>query len=70
MAKCTITIEDTHNGRVKVTADPTFEMLMAMDISGSKLTAAHGYLFAALNRIQEVSKSNDPIKRMIPKIGG
>lgn len=68
MAKCTITIEDLATGGVKILADPTFETLMAMDMSGHELTSAHGYLFALLNQAMKLSKQQGPIIREIPRI--
>lgn len=68
MAKVQITIEDLPDGKVKVVAEPNFETLMAMDISGSKLTAAHGYLFSTLNHITKLSKQNGSIIRQIPQL--
>jgi hypothetical protein len=56
MAKVTITIEDKEDGNVKVVSDPNFETLMMMDMSGHRLTNAHGYAMAALLRIRERSK--------------
>lgn len=72
MAKVTITIEDSLDGKggVKVVADPNFETIMAMDMSGSKLTAAHGYTICALNAIRQAAKmQDDQIKAKIPLIG-
>ncbi len=70
MAKITIEIEDTPDGKVKVRSTPNFETMCAMDMSGNTLTAAHGYAFLALNAIRHVSKSNEPQNKiLIPKIG-
>lgn len=71
MAKVLIEIEDFEQSgtdKVKVTTTPTFETMMAMDISGSKLTAAHGYAFSVINHIMRLSKENGPIIRSIPKL--
>ena len=68
MAKAVITFEDLPNGKVKVVSEPNFETLMAMDLSGNSLTAAHGYLFSVLNHITKLSKQNGPIIRQIPKL--
>jgi hypothetical protein len=56
MPRVVITIEDKEDGNVKVSSDPNFETMMAMDISGQKLTNAHGYAMAALLRVRERSK--------------
>lgn len=69
MAKIVITIEDSVGGGVKVACNPTFEEIMKMEISGETLTSAHGYAFAALNSLRKESKSNDPHRIIIPKIG-
>lgn len=68
MAKVTITIEDRPDGTVKVEATPNFQTMMAMDMSGSQITAAHGYAFRALNAIQEAAKAQEPLVRKIPRI--
>lgn len=70
MAKITITIEDTIvEGRkgVKVESTPNFETMMMIHTSGAGLTAAHGYAFAALNRIRQASKDNR-MKIIIPRL--
>lgn len=68
MAKVIIEIEDRPGDKVAVKTTPTFETLMAMDISGSKLTAAHGYAFAIINKVREISKQNEPLITKIPLI--
>lgn len=69
MAKITISIEDVGD-KVNVISDPTFETMAMMDASGTKLTAAHGYALACINRIREVSKEmGSTNKILIPKIG-
>lgn len=68
MAKITITIEDKPEGKVGIKSEPNFETMMKMDISGEKITCAHGYAFALLNKAREISKSNNPLIRRIPLI--
>jgi len=70
MAKVTISIEDLPNGKVKVVSDPTAETMFKMKLSGHELTAAHGYAFAALNKIREESRSLGKLNVLIPRIGG
>lgn len=70
MPKITITVEDLPAGGVKIQAEPNFQTMVQMEVSGHGLSPAHGYAMAMLNRAREVSKSNDPrIKILIPKIG-
>lgn len=57
MAKVTITIEDRADGKVCIICDPTVETMIAMDISGQSMTAAHGYAIKALNEIRKESKN-------------
>ena len=70
MALVTITVEDSPNGKVKVVADPSFETMAKMEISGHGLSSAHGYALVAINAIRKMSKeqSNDLIVSL-PKIG-
>lgn len=68
MAKITITFEDIGE-KVKVTADPTFEMMMKKNLSGGQWTSAEGYALFALNQIREESKRRTPTKIIIPKLG-
>jgi hypothetical protein len=65
MAKITITIEDLANGNVSVKAEPNFETMMKMDVSGHGLTSAHGYAILALNSIRNESKNKDPRNRIL-----
>lgn len=58
MAKITLTFEDVGEG-VKVTAEPTFETMMKMNMSGETITAAHGYALSAINHIRKISKDNE-----------
>lgn len=70
MATVTITIEDTHDGKVKTVCTPNFETMMQMNASGHELTAAHGYALRALNALIQASKDNDPTLNVrIPIIG-
>jgi hypothetical protein len=70
VAEVTIKIEDRTDGKVKVTCSPNFETMMMMAQSGAAdLTAAHGYAFACLNKIQEISKQTGPMKILLPKNG-
>lgn len=67
MAKITITIEDVGE-RVRVTADPTFEMMMKKNLQGGQWTSAEGYALLALNTLRDESKSRTPTKIIIPKL--
>lgn len=70
MAKITITIEDSPDGRVKVVSNPSIETMLKMEVSGEKLTAAYGYAFNCLNTFRQISKSNEPsIIIKPPKLG-
>ena len=69
MAKVVIEIEDKPDGNVKVTCTPTFETMMKMHVSGETLTSAHGYAFQALNAIRKESKSQNPSRILIPRLG-
>jgi hypothetical protein len=70
LAKITITIEDIGNNQVRVVATPNFETMMKMDISGERLTSAHGYALLALNKIREKSKDESLMNKiLIPGIG-
>jgi len=69
MAKIVISIEDTPDGKVKVDCNPTFETMMAMDLSSpGSITSAHGYAFKMINEVLRVSKQNGPIIREIPRL--
>lgn len=68
MAKITITIEDFPGDKVKVVSDPSFENMVKIAHNGSRLTAAHGYAFLALNAIREESKKREPkLNIILPK---
>jgi hypothetical protein len=57
MAKITITIEDQDNGRVKVTANPTFEAMATMaSIDSKDTTPAHGYAIRVIREVLKLSK--------------
>lgn len=60
MAKITITIEDLPNGKVKVVADPSFETMASMIVSGENMTSAHGYAMTCIKAVRQESKSKDP----------
>lgn len=60
MALVKITLEDLPGGKVKVVAEPNFETLIRVDVSGNKLTAAQGYAVGMLNYVRAESKKNDP----------
>lgn len=68
MAKITIEIEDLDSGKVKVTATPTFEQMAKMELSGERITSAHGYAIYVLNQIRQESKRQEPTKLLIPKL--
>lgn len=69
MAKITITIEDSENDKVKITASPTFETMAMMVNSGEQMTSAHGYALAMINAARRESKSKDPeTKIWLPKV--
>ena len=67
MAKVIITIEDLPNDKVKTTCSPSFETMMRMHLSGTRLTAAHGYALAAINKIVEEAKNGCPSRILIPR---
>jgi len=67
--KITLTIEDTPGNKVKVTAEPTFETLMKMIVSGEKETSAMGYALMCVNKIREESRRNGPTRILVPRIG-
>lgn len=75
MAKITIVIEDQkQNGRdmVKTTITPTAETLLKKIASHgpNSLTAAEAYAMAAVNRMRELSKSQESsIIIAVPRIG-
>lgn len=69
MAKVTITIEDLPNDQVKIEATPNFETIMKMDISGERMTSAHGYALFMLNQARLKSKDFQPqILIQIPRV--
>lgn len=70
MAKVTITIEDLPGpgNKVKIVAEPNFETMMKMDISGNILTSAHGYAVLALNSIRSAAKRMGPQVLEIPRV--
>lgn len=57
MAKITITLQDTENGRVNVDSEPHMSLL-AKIARGGDLTPAEGYALAALAKIITDSKDN------------
>ena len=67
MAKVTITIEDLPGSKVKIVAEPSFEMLAKMDVSGNALTSAQGYAMYAMKKIREASKQMGPTQIFIPR---
>lgn len=69
MAKVIIEIEDIPGDKVKITSNPTMETMIKMELSGDRLTSAHGYAYACLNEIRKLSKSQDPTnKLLIPRL--
>lgn len=69
MAKITITVEDKEQGRVKITADPSFETIAKMINSGEETTSAHGYAMAMVNHARKESKAVEPeTKIWLPKV--
>lgn len=69
--KCTITIEDKPDGKVSVVADPTFETIMKMRVSGEDVTPACDYMTAALLRIHQLGKAKPGTKEskiILPKV--
>jgi hypothetical protein len=56
MAEVIVKIKDIKDGKVEVLCEPNFATMMEIDISGSGLTAAHGYAMKALNAIRAASK--------------
>lgn len=69
MAKVVITIEDRPDGKVKILCEPTFERMIAMEMSGETLSSAHGYAYKILNDIRKESKRLGPTLLHIPKLG-
>lgn len=69
MAKIILTIEDGPGGKVRVTSNPSFETLMKKHRSGHELTSADGYALRAINAIMAESKSKEPTKILIPRLG-
>lgn len=70
MAKITITIEDTFDGKVKVVSDPTFMTMASMVNSGESMKSSHGYALAVIKRIRELSKEQGSLIMPIPKVTG
>ena len=72
MAKITITIEDQPLDMVKIESTQSFETMALMINSGhkDKMTAAHGYAAAMLNKAREVSKDGNPLAITLPKVNG
>lgn len=68
MARITITIEDLPQNKVKIEMNPNFETMMKMEISGSKMTSAHGYALCAVNAIRKESKRLGPQRIFVPKL--
>lgn len=69
--KFTITIEDNSDGTVKVEANPTFETIMKMRVSGESITPACDYMTAAILRIHQLGKSapkDESRKLVFPKV--
>lgn len=71
MAKITITITDLPEGGVSTVADPNFETIMKMAVSGENLTSAHAYAISALRHILGKSKELNEKDKLIkiPKLG-
>lgn len=67
MAKVTITLEDSPDGKVKTTVEPNFSTMMKMNQSGAGLTSAHAYALFALRMISEESKRQAPTPILIPR---
>lgn len=67
MARVVITIEDI-DGKVKVVAEPNFETMLKMEVSGAGMTSAHGYAITALNAIRRESKKLEPTMIKIPRL--
>jgi hypothetical protein len=68
MAKVTIVIEDRPNGGVSCTADPNFETIMAMDMSGTGWTSAHGLAMHILNLVWKKFKTKNNSPLILPGI--
>lgn len=60
MAKVTMVFEDKLDGKVSVTADPSFETMVQMELSGHALSSAHGYAILAINAIRKSSQKEKP----------
>jgi hypothetical protein len=67
MAKIVLVIEDSADGKVKVTCDPTFETMMLIAKAG-KLESSHGYAYAAINAIRKESQVRQPSLIKIPRL--
>lgn len=71
MAKVIIEIEDLPGDKVQIKATPNFEYIAKMEASGERLTPAHGYGIALLNKARQISQSNEPTNKIyIPKVRG
>ena len=68
MAKVIITIEDLPNDEVSVIAQPNFETMMKMVVSGHEVTSAQGYAVNALNSIRKSAKEEGRMKINVPRI--
>ncbi len=70
MAKIIITVEDLPNGKVSVVANPSFETMCKIHVSGNTLTSAHGYAMTMMRVVRDVAKSQQKgIIVGIPRIG-
>ena len=64
--KVVITIEDIGDSDgVRVTAEPKFAEIMVLAKAG-KLTSAHGYAVAALNKIRDEARNQKKGKIIVP----
>lgn len=68
MANVIITIEDTPEGKVKITCVPSFEQMIKQDMSGDDFTAAQGYALLMLNEARKESKNQNPLRIVVPRV--
>jgi len=70
MARIVIEIEDTKNGKVRVTSKPSFEEMIKFHAARKGLQPSHGYALCALNAIREAAKTGEPFTAIVNRIKG
>jgi hypothetical protein len=71
MAEITITIKDNPDGSVSIKSDPNYAVMLKIEYNrlSEKLTPAHGYAIALINKALEISRQNNPNALIkLPKI--